>query len=290
MQTPNPPRVSVVMITSNVERFLGEAIESVLGQTFRDFEFIILDYGSTDKSKDIVSSYAASDSRIKLSTIPPCTYIEAKIAACSLAQGQYIAIQDADDNSLPDRLLWEVEFMEKNPGVAVVGSAADWINSVGKYLLVSRPPTSHEEIKTAFLTSSPFVHTSVLMRREIFIQVGGYRKVLLYAEDYDLFARISERFPCVRTWAKWLFSTRFEVVINCPFARVVDKRSQNSLSKPPPPHDKLSMWIRWIPSKKFRSLSCSRWAFHTHNFRLRCFGATKTGSTTCFWQESTLWL
>jgi glycosyltransferase involved in cell wall biosynthesis len=196
MQTSNSPLVSVVMIACNVERFLSEAIESVLAQTFRDFEFIVLDYGSTDTSKDIVSAYAAKDSRVKLHTAPPCTYIEAKIIACSLARGRYIAIQDADDNSLPNRLSWEVEFMEKNPDVAVVGSAADWINSAGKFLLTSRPPTSHEGIRRALLTSSPFVHTSVLMRRDIYTQVGGYRRALLYAEDFDLFARMSERFPC----------------------------------------------------------------------------------------------
>jgi hypothetical protein len=86
--------------------------------------------------------------------------------------------------------------MEKNPDVAVVGSAADWINSAGKYLLTSRPPTSHEGIRKALLTSSPFVHTSVLMRRNIFTEIGGYRRALLYAEDFDLFARMSERFPC----------------------------------------------------------------------------------------------
>ena len=83
--------VSVVMVICNVERFLVEAIERVLGQTFHDFEFIILDYGSIDRSKDTVLSYAARDSRIKLHSTPPCTYIEAKIAACSLAQGRYIA-------------------------------------------------------------------------------------------------------------------------------------------------------------------------------------------------------
>jgi hypothetical protein len=196
MQTIDLPLVSVVMVICNVERFLGEAIESVLGQTFRDFEFIILDYGSTDKSKDIVSNYAANDCRIKLHTIPPCTYIEAKIAGCSLAEGRYIAVQDADDNSLPDRLLWEVEFMEKNPAVGVLGGAADWINAEGKFLLVSRPPTSNEEIKTVLLTSSPFVHTSVLMRKDAFRRVGGYRRVMPYAEDYDLFLRISEHFQC----------------------------------------------------------------------------------------------
>ena len=180
----------------NVERFLAEAIESVLGQTFRDFEFIILDYGSTDRSKDIVLSYAANDSRIKLHETPPCTYIEAKIAVSSLAQGRYIAVQDADDNSLPNRLLWEVEFMEKNPAVALLGTAAHWINGEGRFLLVFEPPTGHEEIKTALLTSSPFVHSSVMMRREDFTRVGGYRRVIPHAEDYDLFLRISEHFQC----------------------------------------------------------------------------------------------
>jgi len=188
--------VSVVMVICNVERFLGEAIESVLDQTFHDFEFIILDYGSTDKSKDIVLSYAARDSRIKLHSIPPCTYIEAKIAACSLAQGLYIAVQDADDNSLPNRLLWEVEFMEKNPAVAVLGTAADWINAENRFLRVLEPPTSDEEIRTALLTSSPFVHSSIMMRRQSFTQVGGYRRVFTHAEDYDLYLRISEHFQC----------------------------------------------------------------------------------------------
>lgn len=196
MQTINPPLVSVVMAICNVERFLAEAIESVLGQTFRDFEFIILDFGSTDKSKDIASRYAANDRRIEFHTISPCTMTEARIAACSLAQGRYIAIQDADDSSLPNRLLWEVEFMEKNPAVALLGSAADWINADGKFLLVCRPPTTHEEIRAALLMRCAFVHTSVLVRRDIFTRVGGYRKVLLSAEDYDLFLRISERFQC----------------------------------------------------------------------------------------------
>jgi len=184
------------MVICNVERFLVEAIESVLGQTFHDFEFIILDYGSTDRSKDIVLTYAAKDSRIRLHTTPPCTYIEAKIAVCSLAQGQYIAVQDADDNSLPNRLLWEVEFMENNPDVAVLGTAAQWINAEGRLLLVLEPPTDHEGIRTALLKSSPFVHSSIMMRRENFTHVGGYRRVMTHAEDYDLYLRISEHFRC----------------------------------------------------------------------------------------------
>jgi glycosyltransferase involved in cell wall biosynthesis len=196
MQSINPPLVSVVMVICNVDRFLAEAIESIVGQTFDDFEFIILDYGSTDKSKDIVLSYAAKDSRIKLHETPPCTYIEAKIAACSLARGRYIAVQDADDNSLPNRLLWEVEFMEKNPAVGVLGGAADWIDAEGRLLWVFEPPTGNEEIRAALLTRCPFVHSSALMRREAFTWVGGYRRLFAQAEDYDLFLRISEHFQC----------------------------------------------------------------------------------------------
>src|SRR5271169_6728077 len=98
------------MVVCNVDRFLAESIESILGQTFREFEFIIVDFGSTDNSKSIISSYATRDSRIKLRVVPHCGLAEARNAGCFLAQGQYIAIMDADDVSLPNRLLWEVEF------------------------------------------------------------------------------------------------------------------------------------------------------------------------------------
>src|SRR5208283_530756 len=128
------PVVSVVMVTCNVERFLREAIESVLSQSFRDFEFVIVDFGSTDKSKDIISSYVEKDSRISLKEIPKCGLAAARNAACFLAKGRYIAIQDADDISLPDRLIAEVDFMEKHPEVGLVGSAIQRIDSDGKYL------------------------------------------------------------------------------------------------------------------------------------------------------------
>lgn len=103
MPTTDQPLVSVVMVIRDIERYVAEAIESILNQTFRDFEFIIVDFGSTDRSKAIAASYAATDGRIRLSEIPPCGYIEAKIAACLLPKGRYIAIQDADDVSEPRR-------------------------------------------------------------------------------------------------------------------------------------------------------------------------------------------
>src|ERR1700722_19795108 len=125
------------MVVCNVDRFLEEAIESILTQTFRDFEFIILDFGSTDRTKEITARYAARDSRIKLSEIPHCSLTEARNAACFLAQGQYIANMDADDVSLPDRLMWQADFMERHPQVGVVGGGVEAIDATGASLMAA---------------------------------------------------------------------------------------------------------------------------------------------------------
>jgi glycosyltransferase involved in cell wall biosynthesis len=184
------------MVVCNAEEFLVESIESILGQTFRKFEFIILDFGSTDKSKKIVSEYAAEDDRIRLHEIPRCGLPGARNAACLLAQGKYIAVQDADDISLPNRLKWEVEFMESRPEVGFLGGAAEWVNAEGRSLWVDNVLTNDGELQSALLTCCPFIHTSVLMRRTAFALVGGYRLVFPQAHDYDLWLRISEHFQC----------------------------------------------------------------------------------------------
>ena len=198
----NKPVVSVAMVVCNVDRFLAEAIESILMQTFREFEFIIVDFGSTDKSKEIVSSYAAKDSRIKLHEIPHCGLGEARNAACFLAQGKYVAIMDADNVSLPDRLMWEVEFLEKHPEVGVVGGAVDWIDATGVCVTNSAVPPGvtlsrpegNRELQLALLKDCPIWQPSVLMRRNAFVTVGGYRPAFAPTEDYDLWLRISEHF------------------------------------------------------------------------------------------------
>lgn len=192
------PLVSVVMVIRDVDRFLAEAIESILSQTFKDFEFIVLDFGSTDNSKSIALSYAAKDSRIKFDGIPHCTLPVARNTACSLAQGKYIAIMDADDVSLPDRLALEVEFMETHPEIGVLGGLTECINAEGKLLAtrIHDLPIEDHEIRSALAVRSPFCQASVLIRREAFNTVGGYREVFVQAEDYDLWLRISEHFQC----------------------------------------------------------------------------------------------
>ena len=199
------PLVSVVMVIRDVERFLPEAIESILHQTLRDFEFIIVDFGSTDKSKDIVASYAANDSRVKLSEIFPCSYIEAKIAACSLPKGRYIAIQDADDVSLPDRLQAEIDFLEKRPEIGLLGGAVQWIDSQGNFLTsVDDYPTEDTEIRLELRVRNTFWHPTVLILREAFVRVGGYRAAFTQSDDYDLWLRISEHYECANLGRKVL--------------------------------------------------------------------------------------
>lgn len=201
----NPPLVSVVMVIRNVERFLPEAIESILRQTYRNFEFIIVDFGSTDRSKAIAAGYAADDPRIALSEISPCSYIGAKIAACSLPKGKYIAIQDADDVSLPDRLAAEVDFLDSHPKVGLLGGSVQWINANGDFLPSADDyPSDDEELRKELRVRNPFWHPTVLIRREAFVRTGGYRAVFVQSDDYDLWLRITEHYQCANLKQKVL--------------------------------------------------------------------------------------
>jgi Glycosyl transferase family 2 len=192
----NEPVVSMVMVVCNVDRFLDKAIESILQQTFEEFEFIIVDYGSTDSTKDIVQAYALKDARVRMNEIPHCGLGDARNAACSLARGRYIGMMDADDVSLPDRLRLEVDFMEKNPKVGLLGAAVQWINAAGKPLYVGRVPTSDGELRKAQAIQCSFWQPTVLVRREAFLRAGGYRDAFAPAEDYDLWLRITEHYEC----------------------------------------------------------------------------------------------
>jgi glycosyltransferase involved in cell wall biosynthesis len=196
------PIVSVVMVVCNVERFLSEAIESILAQTLAGIEFIIVDFGSNDESKAIVSSYAAKDHRIKLHEVPHCGLPEARNAGCFLARGKYIAIMDADDISMPDRLMSQVKFMEEHPEVGLLGGAVQWFDADGVDLPESilppgvslDRPTENAELQLTLLKYCPFWQPSVMVRSDAFVMVGGYRAPFLQAEDHDLWLRISEHF------------------------------------------------------------------------------------------------
>jgi hypothetical protein len=192
------PCISVVMVTCNVERFLAEAIESILGQTFTDFELIMVDFGSTDKTKAIVACYASKDSRLRFLEIPNCGLAQARNAACSLAQGQYIAIMDADDISVPDRLQLEIAFLEEHPEVGLLGGITQCIDATGAPLAIRSHdfPSDDSGIRLALASGCPFCQPTVMIRKDAFVVAGGYRSAFAQAEDYDLWLRIAEHFQC----------------------------------------------------------------------------------------------
>jgi hypothetical protein len=126
------PTVSVVMSVFNGEPYLHEALESILNQTFRDFEFIIINDGSTDGSATVLESYRKSDSRLRVYHQENRGVGESLNRGCGLAQGKYIARMDADDIATSGRLMRQVEFMEGHPEVDVVGGAVEFIDATGK--------------------------------------------------------------------------------------------------------------------------------------------------------------
>lgn len=202
------PKVSVVMSVCNGEKYLREAIDSILDQTFTDFEFIIINDGSTDGTREILESY--SDSRIFLLHQKNVGLTKSLNKGLKMVRGEYIARQDADDISFPNRLERQIAFLDKNPEIAMVGSACVRINHDGKYIDLIKYPTDNESIKTALLKFNPFWHTSILIRKRCLDKVGYYREFFKFTQDYDLWLRISEKYK-VANIAEPLVKYRFEL-------------------------------------------------------------------------------
>jgi glycosyltransferase involved in cell wall biosynthesis len=182
------PTVSVLMPVHNAERYLGEAVESILGQTFADFEFLIVDDGSTDRSRAILERYAAQDQRIHLTSRPNTGYAVALNELLSLARGQLVARMDADDVALPERLARQVDYLRAHPDVVCVGSAVHFIDAGGRFLRDRHPGMEHEAIQERALAGDCALnHPSVMMRR-----AGGYHVEFMPAEDLDLWLRLGE--------------------------------------------------------------------------------------------------
>jgi hypothetical protein len=190
----NAPLISVCMPVYNAKRYIEEAIESILGQTFKDFEFLIIDDGSTDRSLAILKRYAAQDARIRLWSRPNAGYVVRLNEMLHQARGDLIARMDADDVALPERFARQVEFLRSHPEVDLVGGAQEHISAKGYHLFAYHEPLEHQEIQESALAGiCPICHPSVMMRRNAVLAVGGYREELMPAEDFDLWLRMGER-------------------------------------------------------------------------------------------------
>ena len=171
----------------NGEDYLHEAIESILKQTYSDFEFIIINDGSSDSSLKIVKSI--SDNRIVLIDQKNTGLAIALNNGIKIAKGKYIARMDADDISMPERLKLQFEFLENHPEVIVVGGNADVIDKSGDYVYTSNQMLEWEMIKNK-LPETPFFHSSTMYRKSSFETVGGYPE-LYRIEDVVFFNRLS---------------------------------------------------------------------------------------------------
>jgi len=192
--TSSVPKVTVLMSVYNGEKYLREAIDSILDQTFCDFEFLIINDGSTDSSTDIIRSY--DDSRIRLIENEKNIGLTRSLnKGLKLARGEYIARMDADDISLPDRLEEQVSFLDEHKNVAIVSSSVIFINSCGKKVGSWNLAANSDEIKKIFLKDqNQIAHPFSMYKKKCVEKVGMYREEFEVAQDVDLWMRMIEQY------------------------------------------------------------------------------------------------
>jgi glycosyltransferase involved in cell wall biosynthesis len=187
------PAISVLLAVYNGERYLRDAIDSILAQTLRDFEFIVIDDGSTDRSLAILQQYAANDSRMRIVSRPNKGLTVTLNEGLALARGEFLARIDDDDLALPQRFELQIGYLREHPDCVLVGSRVLLIDPDGLPIRESATEQTHEEIDAAHLNRGwPVVHPAVMMRTAAMRQVGGYREQYNTLEDLDLFLRLAE--------------------------------------------------------------------------------------------------
>jgi hypothetical protein len=188
------PLVSVLLPVYNCERYIADAISSILSQTFEDYEFIVIDDGSTDRSFEIVNAF--NDPRLNITRQENRGLAATLNRGISFARGRFIARQDQDDLSHPDRLALQVAYMESHPRCGLLGSWAQIMEGDTLSDRFHRHPVNPGELRYNLLFNNPFVHSSVLLRRCVVETLGGYSTdpTRQPPEDYELWSRISRHY------------------------------------------------------------------------------------------------
>jgi glycosyltransferase involved in cell wall biosynthesis len=190
--TARAPAVSVLMAVHNGERHLRPAVESVLAQTFVDFELVVVDDGSKDSTRAILGSY--EDPRIRIFANDENVGLTRSLnRGLGEARGGYVARQDADDISAPERLALQVAYLDRHPEIALLASAYRRIDDAGRHSGDRPVPLGATAIRWRLLFLNAFAHSSVMVRRAVVVALGSYDETIDYGEDYDLWSRIAER-------------------------------------------------------------------------------------------------
>jgi hypothetical protein len=188
----NAPKVTVMMAVYNAENYLRQAIESILSQSFDDFELLIHDDGSTDHSAEIIQSYR--DSRIR-AVLNPINQGEERVRnqCLQITRGEYIAVLDADDIAHRDRLKIQTDFLDRHRDISLVGSRYEIIDESGRVTGNQKVPTDALNIRWKLLLGNQFGHSTVMYRRKDVLAVGGYDETLPWGTDFDLWVRLAMR-------------------------------------------------------------------------------------------------
>lgn len=188
------PKVSILMSCYNSAAFLSEAIKSILVQTFTDFEFILIDDGSTDQTFAIINDYRDRDLRIVAIKKQNTGLTDSLNVGLATARGKWIARLDADDIALPGRLDDQVSFVQKNPDVVLVGSGCIEIDQNGEFVKRHGYPSHHHRLKKNLIRHKKFFpHSSAFFRLDLAVSLGGYNPRMPRSQDWDLWFRLSEK-------------------------------------------------------------------------------------------------
>ncbi|HUR82859.1 MAG TPA: glycosyltransferase [Thermoanaerobaculia bacterium] len=187
--------ISVVLSVYNGAEHLAETLDSILAQTERDFELIVVDDGSTDATPAILQSYAGRDGRVHILRQENRGLTRALIAGCAVARGAYIARHDTGDTSHPERLAKQRRMLDASPELAFVSCATQYVGPEGEPLWITRPSGAAMRpahiLGGATLLDGPTHHGSVVFRRDAYERAGGYRAAFRYGQDFDLWYRLA---------------------------------------------------------------------------------------------------
>jgi glycosyltransferase involved in cell wall biosynthesis len=186
------PRVSVLMAVYNTEKYLGEALDSIIGQSFGDFELVALDDGSSDGSAQILRSYAEKEPRMRLISRGNKGLVATRNELLSSARSGLIAWMDSDDISAPERLALQAVKFDEDPELVCLGGATVCVDPEDRFLWMEEYPLAHEDILEMQEKGGAIRFATTMMRRDIAIEVGGFREQFKMGEDFDLLLRMSE--------------------------------------------------------------------------------------------------
>jgi glycosyltransferase involved in cell wall biosynthesis len=183
----SPPSISVVIPVYNLENFIKETLDSIKNQSFADFEAIIVNNGSTEKTLSILKNYQKNDKRFIIKNLKEANAVKAANFGLTFARGKYIVKMDGDDLCLPDKFKIQFNYLEQHPDIFLVGNSAIIINERGERIGVFRKYNNPEKINKKLMKSNPFIHSSIMYRNEKGL---FYREKFAISEEYDMYLRL----------------------------------------------------------------------------------------------------